>query len=221
MKLLTHLGLLFVFLALFMQSSLSFAVVITPTPGTELFEKKALLKTIDLTEDDKAAVNLKAVSHGLRKKTVFGLVSVNVYIMELLAANPEKFIKDEAGILGSLQAAGPLSLRLTFLRDLSGEKISTSFKDGLAANGIDTKNLSKELNQVLKEITNFKEFSENNTFSITVSWTGETATVYLVAEGAKIVSINGPKAFAEQLLSIWLGKPADSGLRDLKKALLK
>jgi hypothetical protein len=212
-----------VFLAVVLQAHFSQAVLLKQTAGTEIFEKKTLLKTATIAEDDKTEVAMSPVSHGLRKKTAFGLVTVNVYVLQLLAAKPEKLIHTEAGFLDSLKEAGPIHMNLTFLRDLSGEKISSSFKDGLEANGVQSSAMGPELTQVLKEISAIKEFKEGQTFSISVAWSGDKATVYLDGADsvAKIVSITGPEAFAKQLLSIWFGKAADSRLEDLKRALIK
>lgn len=212
-----------VFLAVLFQVNFSHAVLLKQAAGTEVFEKKTLLKSATIAEDDKTEVVMSPVSHGLRKKTVFGLVTVNVYVMQLLAAKPDKLVRTEAGFLDSLKEAGPIHMNLTFVRDLSGEKISSSFKEGLEANGVQPSAMGPELTQVLKEISAIKEFKDGETFSISVGWSGDKATVYLVGAdaAAKIVSITGPETFAKQLLSIWFGKAADSRLEDLKRALIK
>lgn len=211
-----------VFLAALLSFTPAHAVLLKETAGAETFENKPLIAKATLLEDDKTEVSMSPVAHGLRKKTVFGLVTVNVYTLQFMAAQPEKIMKDDAKVLASLKEAGPIHLRLTFMRDLPGEKISESFKDGLKANNIDVAQLGPEMTQILKEISSIKAFKENNIFSITVSWAaGDKATVYLASEGAKIISISGSAGFADQLLSIWFGKPADPRLADLKKALLK
>lgn len=212
-----------VFLAVLFQVNFSHAVLLKQTAGTEVFEKKTLLKTVTIAEDDKTEVAMSPVSHGLRKKTVFGLVAVNVYVLQLLAAKPDKLVRTEAGFLDSLKEAGPIHMNLTFLRDLSGEKISASFKEGLEANGVQSSTMGPELTQALKEISAIKEFKEGQSFSISVGWAGDRATVYLdgADTGVKVVSIMGSETFAKQLLSIWFGKAADSRLEDLKRALIK
>ena len=189
----------------------------------KLFEDAKLVKSVILQNDDKTEAQMTAVSRGLRKKAIFGLVAVRVYVLQLLAAKPEKLVKTADGFLASLKEAGPVQLHFTFLRNLPGEKISESFKDGLAANEIDVNKLSPELAQVLKEISAVSEFKENETFSITFNWLSDniTATVYLTDATLKMKTITGPKKFAEQLLSIWFGNAADSKLEDLRKELIK
>lgn len=207
-----------VILIAFTASSLKAATLKTETT-TNVFEGAKLVKNAILQNDDKTEATMVAVSHGLRKKAVFGLVPVNVYVAQLLAAKPEKLVKTETGFLGSLKEAGPIQLHLTFLRNLPGEKISTSFKEGLEVNKI--KPLSPALTQVLNEVSAITEFKEGEMFSITVHWNGDQAVVYLTDASLKMKMVTGTKDFADQLLSIWFGKTADARLEDLKKTLIK
>lgn len=200
----------------FQAKAVSFKTVLSETP----FENTQLFDSVTLVNDDKSEVVMKQVSHGLRKKAVFGLVAVRVYALQLLAAKPELLVKTDEDILASLKTAGPVQLQLSFLRLLPGEKISESFRDGLKANGVDINKLSPEMTQVLSEISKITEFKEGEKFSITFTWSGEQATVYLT-DIKKMVTVSGPQEFALQLLSIWFGKPADGKLSELKKALLK
>ena len=210
-----------VFLAVLSFTHSAQAILLKTESTTKVFEGAKLVNSVVLVNDDKTEVAMKAVSHGLRKKTVFGLIPVSVYVLQLMAAAPEKLVKDEAGILESVKTAGPVQLHFTFARDLPGDKISTSFKEGLEVNGVDVNKLGVELGTVLKEVSNIKEFKEGQNFAITFTWAGDNATVYLTDPSARIISVSGPKAFADQLLSIWFGKSADSRLGDLKKTLIK
>ncbi|MFZ3229546.1 MAG: chalcone isomerase family protein [Pseudobdellovibrio sp.] len=187
--------------------------------STEKFEDAIILKSRSLIAGSQTT-ELKAVSIGLRKKAVFGLVPVRVYVAQLLAANPEKLIKTEDGIKSSLKTAGPVQLRLTFLRDLPGPKISESFKEGLEANGIKSKNLTAELTQVMNEISAINEFKKGDSFSITGTWTATSSTI-LLESTTEIKVITGSIDLADHIFSIWFGKAADGKLEDLKRALIK
>lgn len=213
------------FLTLFIaiSGSLAFAATLKTETTTKVYEDAKLVKSVTLQNDDKTEALMTHFSRGLRKKAVFGLVPVKVYVIQLLAAKPEKLVKTEEGFLASLKEAGPVQLHLTFVRNLPGEKISDSFKDGLTANEVDVKKLSPELAQVLKEVSAITEFKENETFSLTFNWAPDAtaATVYLTDASLKMKTVTGPKLFADQLLSIWFGKSADAKLEDLKKALIK
>ena len=213
--------LLTVFIALAFTINTAQALSLKTETTSKVFEHAKLVKAVTVVNDDKNEIPMQAVSHGLRKITVFGLVPVSVYVLQVLAAKPEKLVKNEAGFLASIKEAGPVQLHFTFSRDLAGDKISNSFKEGLEANGVNVKSLSKELAQAINEISGIKEFKEGQNFSITFTWSGDNATVYVTEPNLKIMTISGPKEFADQLLSIWFGKTADSRLEDLKQTLIK
>jgi len=169
---------------------------------------------------------LKAYSSGLRKKKAFGLVTVKVYIAELLLAKPENFIAHEDQALASLKSAGPVQLRLTMLRDLTGKQISDSFQDALLPYDLKEENYSKELKELFKIISGINTFKTGEVFSLAVSWTESKATMLIQKPDEKIIKISGDSLFATQLFQIWFGKPADpkkveDKLIDLKKDLLK
>lgn len=194
------------------------SVAIKTEAVSEKFEGIPLLSKASL-EIDGAKSEMSTVSHGLRKKAVFGLVPVRIYVLELLAANPSKLDKTDSGFLKSLAPSGPILLHLTFLRDLPGSKISEAFKEGLTSNGIKT--LTPELTQVLKEISSIQEFKKNDSFSIAVDSKEKYAAIYLQEPGQAIRTVAGDPQFAEDFLSIWFGKPSDNRLSDLKKELIK
>ncbi len=200
---------------------MSNAAILKTETTDQLFETAKLLKSVTLQNDDKTEVIMTAVSHGLRKKAVFGLVPVNVYVLQLLAAKPEKLVKTKEGFLASLKAAGPVQLHLTFLRNLPGEKISDSFKEGLKVNKIDLRNLSPALTHLLEEVSAIAEFKNGENYSITMLWSKDKAVAYLSEASLKMKIITGTKDFADQLLSIWFGKTADARLENLKKTLIR
>lgn len=194
-------------------------VSIKTEPSKEKFEEIDLLSGAQLNIDSQN-IALTKISHGLRKKAIFGLVPVRVYVLQLLAAKKDKLVKTDEGVLKSLKESGPIMLQLSFLRDLPGSKISEAFKDGLESNKINIKKLSPELTSLLNEIANIKEFKKNESFSIAINWTKQNSTAYLKQDGKDLITISGNSEFAEQLLSIWFGNPSDSRLGDLKKSLI-
>ncbi len=210
-----------VFIAFTLLASLSSAVTVQSDVGSEKFEEAMLLNSSKVSVSEKENFNLPLVSYGLRKKPVFGLVPVRVYVLQLLAAQPSKLVKSEDEFLNSLKAAGPTQLHFTFLRDIPGSKISDAFKDGLEANKINVKKLSPEMEQVLKEISNMNEFKNGDTFSASVVWKEKQATIHLQDPKGAVKTIAGSEEFAEQFLSIWFGKASDGKLKELKKALIK
>lgn len=193
--------------------------VITSKPSEEKFEQVPMMLSRTLIAGE-TTTELKNVSYGLRKKAVFGLVPVRVYTIQLLAANPEKLVRTEDGFLASLKDAGPVQLRMTFLRDLPGQKVADSFKEGLEANKITTRSMSPELAAVMSEVASIKKFTKDESFSITAVWNANQVSL-LLEDSVQIKTFNGSPALAENILSIWFGKPADSKLKDLKIALIK
>lgn len=182
----------------------------------------------DVKLNEKTTLNIKGnktdlmpVSYGIRKKKVFGLATVKVYVLEFLSAQAGNLNRHEEKILSSLKTAGPIQLKLTLSRDLAGKKISDSFREALEHNGVDIKNPSKELNEVLTLVEGIKEFTKGETFSLIFSWKDSTATLYAQLPDQTIKTVSGPEQFASDLLSIWFGKPVDDKLADLKKSLLK
>ena len=193
--------------------------VITSKPSEEKFEQVTMMTSRTVIAGENST-ELKNVSHGLRKIAVFGLVPVRGYTLQLLAANPEKLVRTEDGFLASLKDAGPVQLRMTFLRDLPGQKVADSFKEGLEANKIRTRSMSPELAAVMSEVASIKKFTKDEAYSITALWKANQVTL-LLEDSMQIKAFNGSPALAENILSIWFGKPADSKLKDLKVALIK
>jgi hypothetical protein len=165
--------------------------------------------------------DLKMVNHGIRKKKVFGLATVKVYVVEFFAADPSKLDKTEDGILNSLKKAGAVELKLTMSRDLAGTKITSSFKEALEHNGLDINNLSKEMSELMTELSSVKEFEKGQSFSLLATWKDTTATLFIKRADGSIKTITGNEVFATDLFAIWFGKPADDKLAELKKSLIK
>jgi len=165
--------------------------------------------------------DLKMVNHGIRKKKVFGLATVKVYVLEFFAADPSQLDKTEDGILTSLKKAGAVELKLTMSRDLAGKKITDSFKDALEHNGLDINNLSKEMSELMDELSSVKEFEKGQAFSLLATWKDATATLFVKRPDGSIKTITGNETFVTDLFAIWFGKPSDDKLADLKKTLIK
>ncbi len=196
------------------------AQTITTHATEKTFEDVKLVDTVTL-EDAGVKTELKSVSYGIRKKKVYLLAVVKIYVAEFFAADSTKLQKTSEGILPSLKSAGPVQLRFTVSRDLTGSQISESFIEALKANDIDTEKTSKELAEVLASVKDIKKFKTGEVFSLTAFWKDGTATLWIQKPDQTIQKITGAEKFATDLFSIWFGTPADPKLEDLKKALLK
>lgn len=205
-----------IFLPLF-----SFGLSLQTTLSDKKVEEITLTQSIKLIETN-TSYQMDQYSYGLRKKKVYGLVTVKVYLAELFVKNAKSLTADESTFLSQLEASGPIQLRLTMVRDLKGSDIYNAFVDSLEANGIEIKNANNELQTVLEEVKNYEKFKNKEVFSLTISWDGAgKATLHIQKPDGTIKSITGDKIFAQQLLSIWFGKASDPKLEDLKKELIK
>lgn len=182
--------------------------------STEMFEGVQLAALSKV-----GGADLKAVSHGIRRKKVFGLVSVDIYVAEFYALAPEKIQKTDDQILNSLPAAGPVQIKLTLLRDLSGSDISKSFKEALKENDVDLSNPVTGLSDLMTEVETIKSFKKGEVFSLSADWSSNFIVVQKPDLTLKNISADGENL--KKLFSIWLGKPVDEKMNDLKKSLLK
>lgn len=197
--------------------------VISYFPSATTFEQVKISEATVLNYDDKKT-ELKPVSYGLRKKKVFGLVPIKVYVIEFLSAHPNLIDKSEEHILASLKKSQTVQLKMTLSRDLAGKKITDSFKEALEANGVNVSQPSKEISEVINELSSIKEFKAGEAFSLVATWTdpkNATATLIIEKPDRSTKVISGDEKFITDLFSIWFGKPADEKLADLKKVLLK
>lgn len=201
----------------FLSSSLAFAGVLTVTPGTKEIEK------VKVSTEAKAKVadrsyNLKLVGAGLRYKKV-ALFKADVYVGELLVDAPEKFTKTEAGALGSFANQKAAAIRMSFLRDVEGEKVSSSFKDGLEENKIPVD--SPNVKAFLEAVKSGGESKKGSTLVVIGEKlpSGKEAVSWENGSG-KLTTITGDAGFMKTIFSIWFGKIDDSGLESLRDEML-
>lgn len=164
-------------------------------------------------------VKLTQIGAGLRsKKVVF--VNVRVYVGQLFVSNPEKFKKSEADALNSLRDQKAAAIQLHFLRSVDAENVQKSFKEALKANDVNLDDPS--IKQFLDAVAKSGEAKEGKVLTIlsTKLKDGNEEISYETTTGT-ISPIKGPTGIAEKIFSIWLGKPTDDGITQLKKAILK
>jgi hypothetical protein len=136
---------------------------------------------------------------GVRKKKV-ALFNVNVYV----AAH-------YSDVAGKAEAGKVHALELTFLRDLSAEQVRGAFQESLKANGADPN--TGALKTVLAKI----DMPMPKGTSLTLLGIGGDKLQIETPTGTTL-SGEGP-ALVTDFWKIWFGKPADSGLADLKPQL--
>lgn len=202
---------------------LSLLIGLTATAETSKFEGVDIPSQVQLKSSTPA--DLKSVSQALRKKKVFGLIPVNIYVAQFLAADPAKLNKTSDGILNSLEAASPVQMRLILKRGLNGSDISGSFKEALKKNGVDftakEQTQFKGLALLMEEIEKVKSVNEGEVFSLTADWRGGSQQIWIESPGVEAKSLVANTESLIKLFSIWFGEPVDDKMKDVKSKLLE
>jgi hypothetical protein len=208
------------FSALLLFQSVS-AAVLEVTPGTVKMNG-VTLNTAAKTKIEGKDVALEATGAGLRTKTI---AKVKVYVGQLYVSNSAKFYDKNLVPLESLdfQDMQAVALQMSMLHEVTAEKLNESFIDGFKANKIDytQKPAADFLAAVLKagEIE-VADGSKTLTVIGRRLSDGSEEIVWENSETGLIEVVSGGKGFIKTVFSIWLGEPADGGLKTLKKGLI-
>lgn len=192
------------------------AALLKTEAGTQKLEK-VVLHSSATTNVDGEEVKMTEVGAGLRaKKVVF--VNVKVYVGELYVADMAKFKKEDA--LSSVKDQKAIAIQLHFLRAVDGENVQKSFKEALTANSVSLDDAS--LKQFLEAVSKGGEAQEGKALTILGSRLKDgTEKISYETTSGTITEVKGSTGLIEKVFSIWLGKPADDGVAELKKSLLK
>ena len=178
----------------------------------------AKLEGVTLNQTAKAADSaMSLVGAGIRTKKVV-LVNVKVYVTELFTTDATKYSRDN-NALRSLEGATATALRLTFLRGVSASDVAKSYRDALAANSVNLNDPA--IVQFLNVVAQGGDAAEGKSFVILLIQSNSGTKLHYEDTNGKMSVVEGPRALQQQILSIWLGNSADSGLETLKKSLLK
>lgn len=164
-------------------------------------------------------LKLTSAGSGLRsKKIVF--VDVKVYVAQLFVSNIEAFHNSQLESPAALKDQSAAAIQLHFLRDVDSEKVQESFTEALKANNINTGDST--IKQVLEAVRKSGEVKKGTTMTILGHRTkdGNEVISYESTRGI-VTEVKGSPGLIEQIFSIWLGKPSDSGVAQLKKSLFK
>lgn len=207
-----------VLLCSFFVSTTSFAALLTVEGTSKKVEELNLSATATVKVEGED-MKLTSVGAGLRtKKVVF--VKVKVYVGQLYVASPEIFKKYEAEALGSLKDQRAVAIQLHFLRDVDAENVQKSFSEALKANGVDVTQSSTK--QFLEAVAKGGEANKAKSLSILgLRFKDGREGIFYESTNGKTYEIKGDAGFIERIFSIWLGKPADEGVADLRREILK
>ena len=191
------------------------AGLLTVSGGSKKIEGVTLNQTAQVTVSD---VNMSLVGAGLRAKTVL-FVPAKVYVAELFTNDAAKYSRDN-NALKSLEAASVTAIRLTFLRGVDAPTVASSYREALVANNVNLKD--QAIAQFLANVEKGGDAAQGKSFVMLLVLTKEGGTkLYYEDTKDQVSVVDGPRALQQQILSIWLGNSADSGLEKLKKSLLQ
>lgn len=206
----------FVISAWFLQAA-AWSSVLSSTAGSDQIEEVKISKEAKVSIADRSA-NLKLLGAGLRYKKI-AFFKAKVYVAELFMDSPEKFTKTREQALASVDNQKTMALRLTFLRDVEGEKIEKSFREGLEENKVSIS--ERPVKSFLGAVKNGGEAKKNSTL-VFVGEKLADGKELLSYENAKgiLVTVPGTAGFMKSIFSIWFGKIDDSGLESLRDSFL-
>ncbi len=205
------------FVSLTMLGSVSFASLLTKElSGKDLagvqMSKAASAKV------DQYNVNLTQMGAGLRTKKIL-VVNVKVYTAELFASDAQAVIKTDADVLATVANSKTAAMQLTFLRNVEAEKVQISFREALVANKVDTN--AAEIQKLFGMMIAGGEAKDKKTMTFLANKNADgTDTLYFEDTIGNVGSAVGT-GLAKSIFSMWLGTPADDGLKKLKEDILK
>lgn len=203
--------------AISLAAQSSFGSILQSQPGTKSVEGINVAKTAE-ADVDGTKTTLTTVGAGLRTKKVV-VMTVKVYVAQVLAAEPEKFARTDQGALDSIATQPAAAVQLTFLRSVDAATVQSSFKDALVANKVA---LNKaEIGAFLSAVSTSGDAQDHKTLTIATSTSAAGDVVVYEGTQGQATTIRGPKGFARDVLSIWLGTPSDDGVAKLKAQLLQ
>lgn len=204
-------------LGLVLVNSLAFANVLTLEGEDKTIEGVKIAKS-GVIENEGQKFPVGIVGAGLRAKKVL-IANVKVYVAQLLASDPTKFVRAETEALHSLENMQGVAIQMHFLRTVEAEKVQVSFQDALIANQADLKAIY--IKEFLNAVAKGGDAVEGKTLTVVaLKNTDGTETVIYENSAGQTQKINGPVGFSTQVLSIWMGKSADTGVAALKSQII-
>lgn len=205
------------FLSLTVIASISAADLLTKEVSGKEISGVKLSKAASL-KVDQYNVNLTQVGAGLRNKKVL-VANVKVYATELFVSEAHVVVKTDKDLLESVSKAKTAVVQLTFLRAVEADKVQVSFRDALAANKVDIN--SAEVQKLFGYVIAGGEAKDGKTMTFVTNKNADgTETLYYEDTNGKVSTVVG-QDLTKKIFSMWLGIPADDGLKTLKAELLK
>lgn len=203
-----------------LTSVLSQATLLTFEPGSLALEGVNLNKTAQINDSkgQPTQLSMDLLGAGLRSKTVL-FVAAKVYIAQLFSDNAAEFQRNDAALSSLVTHSKYVAMKISMLRTVSAATLAVSFREAIQANGYD---IDQELTQLLNIVEQSADATQGGslTMLMTRNAQGGTNIYYEDVNGAQ-KSFVGSVELMTKVMAIWLGKPADAGLANLKASLIK
>jgi hypothetical protein len=201
------------------------AELLTTKPGEKNYDKT----NVNIAESATAQLGnetaaLQYNSSGIRNK----FAVIPVYVAELFLSDKSQFKNSEevTVALDSLDNVPVVAIQLNFVRGVGIPDIKAAFEDSLKANKntikdhpIDIK--SANIVEFLKNVSAGGDAEKGKALTvITLKQKDGNDSVYYEGTNGQPTKVTGPRGFAKQILSIWLGKTTDNGLESFKHQLI-
>jgi len=164
-------------------------------------------------------LELKRVTSGLRQKKV-ALFWFSVYVNQVFTNSKVDFGSLDQ-FRKSLMDGLPVVVTMTFLRDISIDKIVDGYREVFEENGVEPK--AKIYSGFLDAIQKSGDVKDRQTYSFafTHDSAGKNRFSFWTNQH-EFYSLNDVKtADLENFFSMWYAKPSDSGLEQLQEQILK
>jgi hypothetical protein len=205
-------------LAVACLTSSAFAGILTTTAGDKSIEGVQVAKDGSVSIENQS-IPVSIVGAGLRSKKV-AIMTVKVYVAELLSSDASKFVRTEADALASLNDSRTTVVRMNFLRGVDAASVQGAFAEGFKANGIDTTETS--VAAFLKAISDSGDAVAGKALTFVVQKNADkTETVYYEDSNDKMTKVSGTEGFAKKVMSLWLGSTTDAGVQKMKEQIIK
>lgn len=196
------------------------AEIVQATQGTEEIEGVKLSTTADVTIG-KEKTTLTRIAAGMRRKKV-ALFWVKVSVVQVFASDSKKIapgtpvpvVHQELSSKNSM-----VSVALNLKRDLTPNQIKDAFQDSLKHNDVDP--TSEALKPVMDTIAKLPAQKEGTTIWLVLKRNPDGSEAVYFQDGAgEVHTVTAEKGIMKNLLLIWFGKPADSGMERLQEQLV-
>lgn len=197
--------------------SASHAGILEMKPEEKTIEDVKLTSDAVFTEAGNK-VQLQRYVAGLRKKKV-AIFWAKVYVGQIFSTPGLSAPKTMPEALETLTKQPVVAITLSFKRDVSTDRMKDAFKESLKENEIDSESTAvKPLFEAIAKSGGMKD-KETTTILLIRSATGEESFRFENGSG-ELQSSKVEPGTIQKILTMWVGKPADSGAERMQKEFL-